>query len=434
MRRMLFIFIFMPISFMLAQERVTLSQAIDEALRMNPSLQAKRLTTGLAEADRKRFGSFFLSNPEFEYESRSDRRYGNQGEGGQSFSISQEVEILGQQFLRRSITNDRVDRTDAEIRAFENDFVADVKTTFAQLLALQERTSVGNAIVELNKQLAESAELRHKAGDISELDYNLIVVERDRSLAEQLGLESQLKSVRANFNRLLGRNAGSQTTAVLDTAAPAQEYTLEQLNLLAFEQRSDLKALQYEESATSTNKTLSWLNLIPNLKLTFSLVKETSIFDRSSISGSSSIINGIDRLEDTDKLLNFRIGLSVPIAFPFLYGSKQADIQQAQVENRIANSALVAKRTVVNAEVYSAFSRYDAARRSLTIFQDILPRLDVNVALLTKGFQAGQLNLTALLVEKDRIFRTKFSYLEAVLEYNAARAELERAVGGKLPS
>ena len=433
MRRMLFIFLFMPISFVLAQERVTLSQAIDEALQMNPSLQAKRLTTGLAEADRKRFGSFFLSNPEFEYESRSDRRYGNQGEGGQSFSLTQEVEILGQQFLRRSITNDRVDKTDAEIRAFENDFVADVKTTFAQLLALQERTSVGNAIVELNKQLAESAERRYKAGDISELDYNLIVVERDRSLAEQLGLESQLKSVRANFNRLLGRNAGSQTTAVLDTAAPAQEYTLEQLNLLAFEQRSDLKALQYEESATSTSKTLSWLNLIPNPKLTFSLAKETSIFDRSSITGNPSIINGIDRLEDTDKLLNFRIGLSVPIAFPFLYGSKQADIQQAQVENRIANEALVAKRNAIAAELYSAFNRFQSARHSLTLYQGILPRLDVNVALLTKGYQGGQIDLSALLVQKDRIFRTKLSYVDTLWEYNAARAELERAVGGKLP-
>ncbi len=433
MRRMLFIFLFMPISFVLAQERVTLSQAIDEALQMNPSLQAKRLTTGLAEADRKRFGSFFLSNPEFEYESRSDRRYGNQGEGGQSFSLTQEVEILGQQFLRRSITNDRVDKTDAEIRAFENDFVADVKTTFAQLLALQERTSVGNAIVELNKQLAESAERRYKAGDISELDYNLIVVERDRSLAEQLGLESQLKSVRANFNRLLGRNAGSQTTAVLDTAAPAQEYTLEQLNLLAFEQRSDLKALQYEESATSTSKTLSWLNLIPNPKLTFSLAKETSIFDRSSITGNPSIINGIDRLEDTDKLLNFRIGLSVPIAFPFLYGSKQADIQQAQVENRIANQALVAKRNAIAAELYSAFNRFQSARHSLTLYQGILPRLDVNVALLTKGYQGGQIDLSALLVQKDRIFRTKLSYVDTLWEYNAARAELERAVGGKLP-
>jgi len=430
---MLFIFLFMPISFVLAQERVTLSQAIDEALQMNPSLQAKRLTTGLAEADRKRFGSFFLSNPEFEYESRSDRRYGNQGEGGQSFSLTQEVEILGQQFLRRSITNDRVDKTDAEIRAFENDFVADVKTTFAQLLALQERTSVGNAIVELNKQLAESAERRYKAGDISELDYNLIVVERDRSLAEQLGLESQLKSVRANFNRLLGRNAGSQTTAVLDTAAPAQEYTLEQLNLLAFEQRSDLKALQYEESATSTSKTLSWLNLIPNPKLTFSLAKETSIFDRSSITGNPSIINGIDRLEDTDKLLNFRIGLSVPIAFPFLYGSKQADIQQAQVENRIANQALVAKRNAIAAELYSAFNRFQSARHSLTLYQGILPRLDVNVALLTKGYQGGQIDLSALLVQKDRIFRTKLSYVDTLWEYNAARAELERAVGGKLP-
>jgi outer membrane protein TolC len=353
--------------------------------------------------------------------------------GGQSFSLTQEVEILGQQFLRRSITNDRVDKTDAEIRAFENDFVADVKTTFSQLLALQERTSVGNAIVELNKQLAESAERRYKAGDISELDYNLIVVERDRSLAEQLGLESQLKSIRANFNRLLGRNSSSQTVAALETAEPAQEYTLEQLSLLAFEQRSDLKALEYEESATSTSKTLSWLSLIPNPKLTLALTKETSIFDRSSITGNPSIINGIDRLEDTDKLLNFRIGLSVPIVFPLFYGSKQADLQQAQVENRIANEALIAKRNAIAAELYSAFNRFQSARQSLTLYQGILPRLDVNVALLTKGYQGGQIDLSALLVQKDRIFRTKLLYVDALLEYNAAHAELERAVGGKLP-
>jgi outer membrane protein TolC len=232
MRRMWFSVFFMPISLMFAQERITLSQAIDVARQNNPDLKSKKLSIGLAEAEQKRSGSFFLSNPEFEYESRSDRRYGNQGEGGQSFSLTQEVEILGQQFLRRSITSDRVNRTDADITAFENDFVADVKTTFSQLLALQERTSVGNAIVELNRQLAESGERRYKAGDISELDDNLIVVERDRSLAEQFGLESQVKSVRANFNRLLGRNASAQTIAALDTAEFAQEYTLEQLSQL----------------------------------------------------------------------------------------------------------------------------------------------------------------------------------------------------------
>jgi outer membrane protein TolC len=433
MRRMWFSVFFMPISLMFAQERITLSQAIDVARQNNPDLKSKKLSIGLAEAEQKRSGSFFLSNPEFEYESRSDRRYGNQGEGGQSFSLTQEVEILGQQFLRRSITSDRVNRTDADITAFENDFVADVKTTFSQLLALQERTSVGNAIVELNRQLAESGERRYKAGDISELDDNLIVVERDRSLAEQFGLESQVKSVRANFNRLLGRNASAQTIAALDTAEFAQEYTLEQLSQLAFEQRSDLKALEYEESATSTSKTLSWLNLIPNPKLTLALVKETSIFDRSSITGNPTIINGIDRLEDTDKLLDFRIGLSVPMVFPFLYGSKQADIQKAQVENRIANEALIAKRDAIAAELYSAFNRFQSARQSLTLYQGILPRLDTNVALLTKGYQGGQIDLSALLVQKDRIFRTKLSYIDALLEYNTARAELERAVGGTLP-
>jgi cobalt-zinc-cadmium efflux system outer membrane protein len=163
------------------------------------------------------------------------------------------------------------------------------------------------------------------------------------------------------------------------------------------------------------------------------LVKETSIFDRSSITGNPTIINGIDRLEDTDKLLDFRIGLSVPMVFPFLYGSKQADIQKAQVENRIANEALIAKRDAIAAELYSAFNRFQSARQSLTLYQGILPRLDTNVALLTKGYQGGQIDLSALLVQKDRIFRTKLSYIDALLEYNTARAELERAVGGTLP-
>jgi outer membrane protein TolC len=57
----------------------------------------------------------------------------------------------------------------------------------------------------------------------------------------------------------------------------------------------------------------------------------------------------------------------------------------------------------------------------------------VNINLLTKGYQGGQLDLSTLLVQKDRIFRTRFSYVETLLEYNAAHVELERAVGGKLP-
>ncbi|MBI5473573.1 MAG: TolC family protein [Ignavibacteriae bacterium] len=433
MRRLLFIFLFMSTPCLLAQERLTLSKAIDEARQNNPDLKAKKYSIGLAEADQKRFGSFFLSNPEFEYESRSDRRYANQGEGGQSFSLSQEVEILGQQFLRRSIWSDRVDRTDAEINAFENDFVAEVKTSFAQLFAAQEGVAIGNAIVELNRQLAEGAERRFNAGDISQLDYNLILVERDRSIADQYGVESQLKSARAEFNRLLGRNADSSTEAVLDTTQPFQEYTLQQLTTVALEQRSDLKAHQLEESATGTNTTLSWMNLIPTPKFSIVLEKETSAFDRSNFTGNPSVVNGIDRLDDTDKLLNFRIGVSVPIVIPFLFGSNQADIQQAQVENRIANEALVSKRNTIAAELYSAFNRYQSARQSIALYQGINPRLDVNVALLTKGYQGGQIDLSALLVQKDRIFRTRLAYVDALLEYTAARAELERAVGGKLP-
>lgn len=416
-----------------AQQRLTLSQALDEALRKNPDLQAKRLTLGLAEADQKRFGSFFPSLPEFEFESVSDKRFANQGEGGETFSLSQEVEVAGQPFLRRGIADNRLDQTDAEIRAFQNDFLAEVKTVFFQMVTLQEKVKIGHGIVDLNKQLAEIAERRYKAGDISELDYNLILVEMGRSSAEQLGLESQLNSIRTTFNRFLGRPANEVTEALADTSLPTVQYTPEQLASLAFEDRQDWKAIQYEQSAKSKNATLSWLNLIPNPKIFLSLSRSTSVFEQDNLSGNPAIISGINQIKDTDKLLTFRLGLSIPIVFPFLYGQKQADIQQAQVENNIVSANVNSKRLLINAEVSAALNRFDKSREAMILFRDVLPRLDVNINLLTKGYQGGQLDLSTLLVEKDRIFRTKFSYLETLLEYNTAHAELERAVGGKLP-
>lgn len=421
------------VRFLSAQQRITLQQAIDEARQYNPDLQAKRLTIGLAEADQKRFGSFFLSNPELEFESVSDKRFANQGEGGEAISLSQEVEIAGQQFLRRSIMGSRVDRTDAEIKAFENDLIAEVKHVFYQAATMQEKVSIGRSIVDLNKQLAEIAERRYRAGDISELDYNLILVERDRSIAEQFALESQLTSVGTAFNRLLGRPVSQMIEAFIDTSILVREFSTDQLTSLAFEQRQDWKALQFEQSASSKSVTLSWLNVIPNPKVSLSLSRQTSIFENDGIVGDPAITGRINYLKDTDRLLMFRLGLSIPIVFPFLYGQKQADIQQAQVENNIISANVNSKRLAINAEVFTALNRFEKSREAMKLFQDVLPRLDVNINLLTKGYQGGQLSLSTLLVEKDRIFRTKFSYLETLLEYNQAKAELERAVGGKLP-
>jgi len=156
---------------------------------------------------------------------------------------------------------------------------------------------IGQEIVTLNKQLAEIAERRYKAGDVSELDYNLILVEMGRSSAEQLGLESQLKSIRTIFNRFLGRSVNDVTEALSDTSLPTVQYTPEQLVSLAFNERQDWKAIQYEQSATSKNATLSWLNLIPNPKLSLSLSRSTSVFEQDNLSGNPAIITGISQIK-----------------------------------------------------------------------------------------------------------------------------------------
>jgi len=74
------------------------------------------------------------------------------------------------------ITTNRRDQTDAEIKAFENELRSRSQNSFFPNGHTTRKSEIGQEIVTLNKQLAEIAERRYKAGDVSELDYNLILV------------------------------------------------------------------------------------------------------------------------------------------------------------------------------------------------------------------------------------------------------------------
>jgi outer membrane protein TolC len=117
----------------MAQEILTLTQAIEEAQVKNPDLDAERQRLKIAQANRIQAGLLLPSNPEIEYERASDRFFDNRGSKSYGIALSQEIEIAGQRGKRKRIANLMIAQTQAEIVRFEQMVIAQVKTAYHRL-------------------------------------------------------------------------------------------------------------------------------------------------------------------------------------------------------------------------------------------------------------------------------------------------------------
>ena len=429
-----------------AQQTLTLETAIQEARTNNPDLKVVRQKIGVAAGELKTASLLFPFNPQVEFERTSDRYYAKQGEGGYDLSVSQEVEIAGQRWRRRRVAQADLERAQAEVQDFERRLTADVREAFYRLLFSQRRAETMKAIADLNGQLAEAAQKRFKAGDISELDYNLVLIERSRSGADLALSEAQAYGAMGEMNRLLGRppdvvtvaaDASFRETMETGTTAsspiePAREPVkvpdLEALKAAALRVRPDLKALEAGVQAARGAVSVVLAGLTPNPVFSLTYRVEKSFFAGEDISGDPAVTRGIAGIRDRDRLLTARVSLPLP-----LFNRSQGQTYAARAAQRVAETELESLRRAVAIEVTVAYRRLQSALRARALFQEVAPKLDENAALVVRAYRAGETDLATLLVEQDRIFRAKLVYLDALMEYESALVALERAVGEPIP-
>ena len=409
-----------------AQQALTLEMSVQEARTNNPDLKAKQQRVGVAVGELKTASLLFPFNPQVEFERTSDRYYARQGEGGYGLSLSQEIEIAGQRWRRRRVAQADVERAQAEVRDFERRLIADVREAFYRLLFSQRRTETMKAIADLNGQLADAAQRRFKAGDISELDYNLVLIERSRSEAERVTSEAQVHGAMGEMNRLLGHPADAVIVAseIWSTDEPVKLPDLETLKATALRARPDLKALEAGARASQGAVSVALAGLTPNPILSLSYRVEKSIFTGQDVLGNPAITGGITGIRDRDRLLTARVSVPLP-----LFNRNQGQTYAARAAQRVAETELESLRRAAAVEVTVAYRRLQSAQQARALFQKVAPKLDENAALIVRAYRAGESDLATLLVEQDRIFRAKLAYLDSLMEYESARTALERAVG-----
>nr|WP_223913273.1 TolC family protein [Geobacter sp. AOG1] len=398
------------------EQALSLPRVIELSLQNNGDLNAFREEKGIRDAGKVRAG--LLPNPTLELEAGTGALSGSRDENNLSIGISQEFPLAGKRDKRLTIAARDLEIYRWQLVDRERVLREEVKAAFHDAILAQKRTDLADRAIDLNRQLLEVTRERLTAGDIPELEMNLVKVELARSEGSRIAAARALNQSQARLSTLMGLPAGESPALAgnLDADVPMATSLLD-LKRLAGESRPDLKALETEKSRGEADITLARAEGVPNLT--------AGLFYSHERRADAT---GVGEEKVRDNLLGIRLSLPLP-----LFDRNQAGVQEARTRRSSTENRLLAATRNVERDVETAYARYQNSEKVLSLYKaTIIPQLEENLQLTQEAYRLGEVGILAVIQEQKKFFEVSEGYLTALHDRRTALVKLEAAVATEL--
>ncbi|WP_298439591.1 TolC family protein [Geobacter sp.] len=390
----------------LLREELSTEGAVQVALLANPSLQATYEELGVSQADLVQAG--LLRNPVF----FTTVRFPDRPPSGLSIKFEAAQDFLDLLLLpaRKRLAEDEFERAKLRVAGRVLGVAAETRRAYYEALGAHQAASIRRLIAEAAGASFELARRIHGAGNLSDLG-----LAREEALDDQARValarsEAMLREKRERLNRLLGA-WGERTTWRLPTKLsdlPAGEVPLERLESLAVANRYDLAAARKEldVAARTLGITREWRWLL----------------------GA-----GIGATAERETDGHWVAGPSLSLELP-LFDQRQARIARDESLLRREIAKVTSMAIDIRSEVRELRDLLIHYRRLAEHYRTtVIPLRERIVGLTEREYNYMLIGAFDLIAAKQQEFDAYQEYIEAVTAYWSTRAELQRAVGGRLP-
>lgn len=375
-----------------------LHEAISQALRHDPELQAALARVQIALADARQ--SRLLPNPVLSVVARFP-----ESGGSPTIEAGLSAELLS--LLRRprqiSAADNRLRAASAEALTVALDLVNRVQDVYvgiqaadAELAGLQRRR-------ELIDRLLSGARSRVEVGESSRLDVLTLDAQRVHVEADRIRAQSEGREHRLTLARLIGRPSDAAQWTVASWVSPA-DVTIDEKGSIAkaLEHRPEVQAARWELAA----------------------------LDDDAANAGMLIDGGEIGIEAEREGGNWSVGPGISTPLPFLDWG-QARRQRAQAEVVAARHRLVGAQRQVIEDVRRALAAMQAARQSLEIVdRDLIPSVQRRQEQASSAYSAGEANITTVLLAEQDLQEAYSERIESQRRFSEAYGRFQRAVGG----
>ncbi|WP_373991901.1 TolC family protein [Duganella sp. BuS-21] len=389
------------------EQPLTADDAVQVALLNNRGLQASYWSLGVAEADLVQAGR--LQNPVLDF-----KRSHGAGEVGIERTLTFNLIGLITAPMASRIEGNRFEQTKLLVANAALKVAADTRRAWVDTVAASQIASYAKQVEASAQASAELAERMRKAGNWSALDMAREQAYHAQTLADVVHAQKAAVSAREKLTRLLGLS-GEQAAAyrlpdhLPDLPdLPAAPRELADIEQTAINERLDLQAAKLD-----TEHTASTLGLTQTTR--FINVLDLGVV-RNSEGGTAT--------------RGYELSLEIPL---FDWGSARvarAEATYMQSVNLLAQVAVDARSEA--RESYADYrASYDLARH----YRDSVVPLRKQISDQTLLRYNGMLMSVFELLSDAREQATAVSgYIAALKDYWIAQANLEAALGGRLPT
>jgi len=390
----------------LLEKELTVESAVQIALLNNARLQATYEELGVSQAEVVQAG--LLKNPNVFGRIRFPDV--SSAVNNLEFGIVQNFIDLLMLPARKKIAAARFEQTKAMVADEVLSIISEVEKAYFEVQGAANSRQVRARIVETSGASYEFAQRLYEAGNISEL-----------SLANEQGQYEEMR-VRLAESDILLSNARERLTRLMGLWGkridwqmppklpdiPAQEMPLAKLEALAVANRLDLESVRREIDALAqtlgTTVTWRWI-------------------------GDMEV--GVSAERDTDR--TWVIGPELAVELP-LFDQRQARVAQGEALLRQKVNNLTALAVDARSEVRTLRNKLVMQRYLIDHYKKVIIPLRERIVTLTlEKYNYMLVGAFDLLLAKQQEFDTYAKYLEAVRDYWTIRADLRKAVGGRLP-
>ncbi len=310
---------------------------------------------------------------------------------------------------RKKIARRELEQTKLRVADSVLRLAAEAQTAFYTVQAGEELARRLGVIAAINDAGAEVAQRQFDAGNINALELQNQQASAAQARLDFMLAQAQTRADRERLNRLLGLS-GVQTHWQVGNELPGlpiAEAPLENLEALAVGQRLDLAAMRSEtESVAGALRLKKNTRFLPGVAL-----------------GVSTEVS-----PDGQRVTGPNLSLEIP-----LFDQGQPAVARLAAQYRQAQNNYAAMEVNVRSEVRQAQDTLLATRAAAEHYAKILlPQRQEILRETLRHYNAMQKSSYELLAAKEREQLTERGYVEALRDYWIARAELERAVGGRL--
>jgi cobalt-zinc-cadmium efflux system outer membrane protein len=388
-----------------AQRRLSLQEAVSEALQTHRSLKADAEQVAVAQGLRVQAGLF--PNPEFQFQNENLRT-------GQTYTrdvdtlalINQPLDVLGKRQRRVALAEKAEQHAQSEYGLARWEIVGRVKRAYWAALGAQEVQQVWATTLENFKKIIEFHAGRLNAGAIAEQDFLRVSLEGERLKVSADLAALEVDRTRIDLLREMGVTSFPQIllTEPLEPIAEITPQGIEQV----LAQRGEVRVARDALGQAEANARLQEISARPDLNVTLGY-KRTQLPD--ALSGVNTV------------LASLRVTL--PVA-----DKNQGNRAAAEAEVRRQRQLLEAAQAAVQADYYAALQEYEFRHHEfVTTLEPLHQHAQEILRIASAAYAEGGTDFLRLLDGERVGLEAELVRTQGLVAYRQSVARLESAEG-----